>query len=1077
MTDHPTTVGTDQRLKDFLSALVAATNDPIRLYFGDQSADITDDLNAVLAQVGDIPVFLSVTTTTGAVPFLYAYTGNAQRDQWQDDVIQPTAVLFKDGGLYCAYALEKAVTQDDHVVAVAERMNGFLDDPIPTPGADGWELVHLAPDVFHPFEVLADLWSDTSPQAVVRPQTTDHGGLKDARFLTPLDLDDPAYAQEMVISIGAGMDSKKWAPKTMTVAAFLGLLSEHHVSPHKDGFAFVLAEILGDQRKKTAVSKCYGVGLDIDVGVPGAVIDKALVELGCLAVRYTTHSNGKTESRFPKDRLVKWADRNDADATSPADLARFLREEEHWDDALIASAEYVGDQQLPEGLMAFFSHDPFPKHRIVLPLAEPFAPAFDARRHDEGMKKWGDICRALARALGDLPMDKSAVDPSRLFYFPRHPEGLPFETTFVGGPLLNWRDLALDGAAAPIDANSYEAQLLNEVSRPESKGRSKSTTAEGRALGRWSMRAADGFQIADVIRDHADDRIRTNGANKIDIECPFDETHSNAGDPDDRACFAVNAGDGDSPVFTVRCQHDSCAERTNLDHLGKMVADGWFDREVLVDPAYLGETTDTAAKPTPRMSGGVAIHGVLDGLDQFDPKHCLFTGPTAADDAIDALSKVASVVKMGNKMRIVVRAEDGLGFFSEGEAKLFFKPYRVEIEDGKDKAGQPKIKEVPALDLLLKSERRQTWKGIDCDPSDSLPPYVLNTWQGFEIEPAPGDCSLLKRHIKESMCAGDEDHNRFLLQFFGHMIQKPTEKPGIAPVIIGPKGCGKSTVADFLRRAIGRKHSVKIAQAKHLTGNFNAHLAGRLFVQAEEVTFGGDKKGEGPLKDAITAKTMLTEPKGLDAYQESNFSRFFLVSNPGHAIPASDGERRWFVLQARDLFEGKPMGDPDRIAYFDALYAEADKGGIAAFLDYLMHIDLTGFTPFAAPETDALVDQVRQSLSDEDQWVLGVLESGVFDLRDGENIGVEWGIDKPLEIECSVVQASFASHVRRYGGSSGGNGVARKVLEAHGDVGRRQKSAGGGRPWHYAFGTRREWQEQFTARFGITFPDEGAELG
>lgn len=236
MTDHPTTVGTDQRLKDFLSALVAATNDPIRLYFGDQSADITDDLNAVLAQVGDIPVFLSVTTTTGVVPFLYAYTGNAQRDQWQDDVIQPTAVLFKDGGLYCAYALETAVTQNDHVVAVAERMNGFLDDPIPTPGADGWELVHLAPDVFHPFEALADLWSDTSPQAVVRPQTTDHGSLKDARFLTPLDLDDPAYAQEMVISIGAGVDSKKWAAKSMSVAAFLGLLSEHHVSPHKDGF-------------------------------------------------------------------------------------------------------------------------------------------------------------------------------------------------------------------------------------------------------------------------------------------------------------------------------------------------------------------------------------------------------------------------------------------------------------------------------------------------------------------------------------------------------------------------------------------------------------------------------------------------------------------------------------------------------------------------------------------------------------------------------------------------------------------------------------------------------------------------
>jgi hypothetical protein len=59
-----------------------------------------------------------------------------------------------------------------------------------------------------------------------------------------------------------------------------------------------------------------------------------------------------------------------------------------------------------------------------------------------------------------------------------------------------------------------------------------------------------------VIRDHAEDRIRTNGATKIDIECPFDEEHSNPGDPDDKGCFAVNAGDGPSEIFTLKCQHD-----------------------------------------------------------------------------------------------------------------------------------------------------------------------------------------------------------------------------------------------------------------------------------------------------------------------------------------------------------------------------------------------------------------------------------------------------------------------------------------------------------------------------------------
>lgn len=1081
MTDQSTTaVGPPEGLADFLSALFAGTGDPIRLIFGDTTVEVADTLGDALADAGDEAVYLPAVTKTGQVAFLFTLVENAQADQWQDDRILPTVVMFKEGRMFTAYALDVPVAADDPaVIALASTMGGDmvdpLLDPLPTPGANGWEMVHCDESIFTPFETLAAAWADDTDQAVVAkapiPLVQDHGTLNDARLLTPFRLDDPAYAQTMTVSLGSGMESKRWKPEVMPVATFIDMLSRHKEDAKKDGFCFVLAEILGDQRKKTAVKTCYGVGLDIDVGVPGRVIDEALAALGCLAVRYTTHSHGKTKSQFPKDRLIKWCDKNGADLNEPADFARFLSEAEQWDEALIASAEYIGDEQQPSGLMSLVTHAPFPKHRVVLPLSEAFEPAKVARTHADGMKMWGQVCYGVAARLGDLPFDKACIDPSRLFYFPRHAAGRPYETTIVGGTLLNWRDLDLTGDTA--EPGSWEGLLNAEFAEP-TKSKSKSTTDEGRALGRWSIKAAGGFQIVDLIRDHADDRIRTSGSEKIDIECPFDEEHSNAGDPEDRACFAVNAGASDAPVFTIKCQHDGCRERTNLDHLAKMIADGWFDRTAISDDAYLAEEEDgpQAVQPT-RMAGGVAVNGVLDGLEGWNPKHCLFDGPNAERDAVDALSKVASVVKMGNKTRVVIRAEDGLGFSSESEAKLFFKPYRAELLVGEDKNGEPKMKWFEALDLLLKSDRRVTWKGIDCDPSNSLAPHVLNTWQGIEIAPVPGDCSLLKAHILNSTCAGDADNAHYLTQWFAHMFQRPREKPGVAPVVIGPKGCGKSTVADFVCRAIGRKHSVKIAQAKHLTGNFNAHLAGMLFCQAEEVTFGGDKKGEGPLKDGITAKTMLTEKKGLDAYQETNFTRFFLVSNPGHAVPASDGERRWFVLQALDLFEGKAMNDPGRIAYFDALYAEADAGGIAAFLDYLMNYDLTGFTPFAAPDTEALSDQKRQSFSDEDFWVEGVLETGLFTTRDGEEPVEEWEMDEPFAVECALVISSFNSHVRRFGGSSGGTGAARRALEAHGPVGKGKTSVQGGRKNAYLLGTRREWRDRWVAKFGTPLRDDG----
>lgn len=1076
MTDAQTTEAAPT-LGDFLSALLAATQDPIRLVYGDDTVDVGvgDDLGQALAQAGAEPVYLSAVTASGQVPFLYTVTENETEEAWMDLIgVKPTVVLFKDGMMITAFALEVAAHADDPAVAaLAATMGGALADPlvdpVPTPGANGWSVLHCDESIYTPFADLEIAYGEPAP-APASAGSPALGVLNDAALLTPFALDDPRYAQEMTVSIGANRESTKWSGKTMPVWQFVSMLSRHREDKSKDGLAFVLAEIVGPQRRKQAVKACYGVGLDIDVGVSGAQIDEALVKLGRLAVRYTTHSHGKASTKLLKDRIAKWLAKHGEDEVTEAGVIRFLREESRWDETVIASVEYVGDVQEPDGFMVEVHHIPMPKHRVVLPLAAPFEPTQVAKTHNEGMNLWGDVCRALGRVLGDLPIDRSAVDPSRLFYFPRHAAGRPHETTVIGGDLLDWRTLNLDAQATGADDDWTRAMLAENAASEKTK--SKSTTDAGRALGRWSIKHAGGFQIADLIRDHADDRIRTPGAHKIDIECPFDEHHSNPGDPEDRGCFAVNAGDGDSPVFTLKCQHDSCAERTNLDFLGKMLVDGWFDREALEDPDYNALAEDATA-PKSSKSGSVAVNGVLDGLDEFDATCTYFSGPNAAEDAITSLSKVASVVKMGNKMKVVIRGKDGLGFFSESEARLFFKPFKVEMEVGKDKAGQPKMKDVPAIDLLLASDRRKTWEGIDCDPSNSLPPHVLNTWQGIEIAPAPGDCSLLKAHILNSTCAGDAEHAHYLTQLFAHMFQKPTQKPGVAPVVIGPKGCGKSTVADFLCRAIGRKHSVKIAQAKHLTGNFNAHLQGRLFVQAEEVTFGGDRKGEGPLKDMITAKTMLAEPKGLDAYQETNFSRFFLVSNPGHAVPASDGERRWLVLYARDLFAGKPMDDQGRIDYFNALYEEAENGGIAAFLDYLMNYDLTGFTPFAAPETEGLADQKLQGLGDEDLWVYGILGNGQFDDKEGASLGKDWEMDEPLEIEQSVVRASYASHVKRYGGSSGGSGVALKALERHGPVSEVRRGARGQRrERYYCLGTRREWRDRFVARFGITFTND-----
>lgn len=546
-------------------------------------------IEATLREAAGAPVSVLL-AAAGEVFFVYRHGRSAELEALE---IAPTALISKGDEGLALFALESPVLADD-IADLLATVGCDREDAIPLPQTGGWTLVRCDADTHYPLEALQEAFGvEMAPAVPVSAGAT----FLDARVLSPLDLDAPELQQPMTISVGANFQSKRWRNDIMTKAKAVALLARHPVGKQKDGPGFVLGEIVGDNRRKQAVKACWGIGLDIDVGMPGHEIDAALAELGCLAIRYTTFSHGKTVSKFNRDKIVKWCAKNGREFDADS-VHQYLSEEVRWDPRILESAEYEGDVHEPEGVLACVRHTPMEKHRVVVLLAEPFIPSAVAPTHAEGMKKWADVCRGLAKRLGDLPMDNAAVDPSRLFYFPRHAEGKPHETTIHGGPLFDWRTLDLGSTAEAGD--DFDRALAEFVDTNE-KSKSKSQTPEGRELGRWSIKRAGGFQIVEVIRDYAEDRIRTPGTSKIDLECPFDESHSNPGDPEDRGCFAVNAGDGPSPVFTVRCQHDSCQGKTNLDFLGKMLTDEWFPRDVLEDETYnavLVEDEEPASPPS-----------------------------------------------------------------------------------------------------------------------------------------------------------------------------------------------------------------------------------------------------------------------------------------------------------------------------------------------------------------------------------------------------------------------------------------------------------------------------------------------
>ena len=115
------------------------------------------------------------------------------------------------------------------------------------------------------------------------------------------------------------------------------------------------------------------------------------------------------------------------------------------------------------------------------------------------------------------------------------------------------------------------------------------------------------------------------------------------------------------------------------------------------------------------------------------------------------------------------------------------------------------------------------WPGNRDRPAKSY-----NLWQRWGVEPEQGDWSIIRDHIIDVISDGDKDKADFILDWCAHMVQRPWEKPGVALVLKGRKGTGKTLLTDMLARVIGRQNTLITANGKKLFAQFNWHLADKI---------------------------------------------------------------------------------------------------------------------------------------------------------------------------------------------------------------------------------------------------------
>lgn len=329
----------------------------------------------------------------------------------------------------------------------------------------------------------------------------------------------------------------------------------------------------------------------------------------------------------------------------------------------------------------------------------------------------------------------------------------------------------------------------------------------------------------------------------------------------------------------------------------------------------------------------------------------------------------AVIINIGGKCRVVREIYDPsmnrsrLTRISFEDFANAFRNKQVDLGlvDGKQKTAK-------AGAWWLDHKNRREYLTIVFEPNRDVP-GSYNMWKGFSVEAKPGDCSLFIDHVKRNVCAGDEEHFKYLMGWMARCVQEPGSPGQVAIVLKGGKGVGKSIFAKVLGSLFGR-HFLHVSNSGHLVGNFNSHLRDTILLFADEAFYAGDKKHGSILKTLITEETIQIEAKGVDVESCPNYVHLIMASNDDHVIPASGDERRFLVL---DVGAEKQRNS----AYFKDMLAQLDAGGRQALLHMLLTYDITDYEVRDVPETAALKEQKELSLGPEGDWWSNKLKDGV----------------------------------------------------------------------------------------------------
>ena len=272
---------------------------------------------------------------------------------------------------------------------------------------------------------------------------------------------------------------------------------------------------------------------------------------------------------------------------------------------------------------------------------------------------------------------------------------------------------------------------------------------------------------------------------------------------------------------------------------------------------------------------------------------------------------------------------------------------------------------------------------VGFDPTERADDITCNLFGGWPTTPKAGKCDKLL-DLLYFMCQSDADAAglyHWVLKWIALPIQQPGAKMKTTLVLHGPQGTGKNLFFEALSKIYGEYGDVIDQSA--VEDKFNDWASRKLFMIADEVVARSDLYHiKNKLKALITGDRIRINPKNFAAYWERNHLNLVFLSNESMPTVVEEDDRRHCVIWT------PPPLAPE---FYAEVAAELDNGGVEALHDYLLHLDLTGFSTNAKPPaTAAKTELISLGLDSPQRFVDDLIAGEIVGLDPVPGLTTDW---------------------------------------------------------------------------------------